>query len=304
VLQAPIATRGAHRPPPGGPVNYIDWPRLMVIGLGHRLPGHRVALSRRPGDRAVGAFPVRLQRQVLLSHGQARRMAALFGPSSADLEHLRSAVRALGTTSVPGLAAALSWRERKTEKTLAHELGRPNTPLVYDPSRRTVRWGLVVSLPPPPAQTPATLPPSSPSVARAPPPMYTPTGLKTLCPNCHVALQSTGSAGLVVCPQCGRLSSARSGGAATAASVVPAAPATVSAPPVRSTTPASATTVTDRRSQELFAAWVTNQPIPCPKCRTPLRHRGVSEYSCPSCGQSVRFPTPADSTPTISVASR
>ena len=42
--------------------------------------------------------------------------------------------------------------------------------------------------------------------------------------------------------------------------------------------------------QEMFAAWVTAQPIPCPKCRTQLRHRGVSEYVCPGCGQLIRFP--------------
>jgi uncharacterized Zn finger protein (UPF0148 family) len=224
-------------------------------------------------------------------------MAALFGPSTADREHLRSAVRALGITSVPGLAAALSWRERKTERTLAIELAQPNSPLLYDPSRRTVRWGLVASTPPAPTPTPALLGTPSPTAARAPPPVYTPTGLKTLCPHCHVALQSTGSAGLVVCPQCGRLSSARSGAIATSSppATKPSAPAP---PPVaRSASPTTSAATTDRRSQELFAAWVTNQPIPCPKCRTPLRHRGVSEYACPSCGQTVRFPSPASSTP-------
>ncbi len=230
-------------------------------------------------------------------------MAALFGPSSADREHLRSAVRALGTTSVPGLAAALSWRERKTERALALELAQPNTPILYDPSRRTVRWGPVANIPAVPAPTPALLAPASPTAPRAPAPMYTPTGLKTLCPNCHVALQSTGSTGLVVCPQCGRLSSARSGGIAVASSAAPAAPAP-SAPVGRPPSPPSSASVTDRRSQELFAAWVTNQPIPCPKCRTPLRHRGVSEYSCPSCGQSVRFPSPAESTPALAATGR
>lgn len=232
-------------------------------------------------------------------------MVALFGPSTADLEHLRSTVRALGTTSVPGLAAALSWRERRTEKLLAHELARPNTPLLYDPSRRTVRWGFVVNDPPPPSQTPAAPRPATPMTPRAPPPIYTPTGLKTLCPNCHVALQSTGSAGLVVCPQCGRLSSARSGGIATGGSSTPAPPSAAPTPVVLSASPpAAATPVSDRRSQELFAAWVTNQPIPCPKCRTPLRHRGLSEYACPSCGQSVRFPSPADTAPGLTTASR
>jgi|SRR5271170_4048217 len=216
-------------------------------------------------------------------------MAALFGPSASDLEHLRSTVRALGTTSVPGLSAALSWRERKTEKLLAHELARPNSPLVYDPSRRTVRWAVTLpELPAPPPPTPALVPARSSSVAPlAPAPVYTPAGLKTLCPHCQVALQSTGSNGLVVCPSCGRLSSARSGGIASPPP---------SAPPVAATFvasgPVATISVADRKSQELFAAWVTNQPIPCPKCRTPLRHSGVRVYGCPSCGQQVRFPEP------------
>jgi uncharacterized Zn finger protein (UPF0148 family) len=217
-------------------------------------------------------------------------MAALFGPSSSDLEHLRSAVRALGTTSVPGLAAALSWRERKTEKLLAHELARPDTPLLYDPSRRTVRWAVV--LPTPSPSVAGSVPTHrAASVPRSPTPVYTPAGLKTLCPHCHVALQSTGASGLVVCPQCGRLSSARSGGVATATVASPPAPAPRPVvPPPAAPGPASETAIGDRKSQEMFAAWVTNQPIPCPKCRTPLRHRGVSEYSCPACGQSVSFP--------------
>ncbi|MCI4364762.1 MAG: hypothetical protein L3K10_01670 [Thermoplasmata archaeon] len=239
-------------------------------------------------------------------------MAALFGPSTTDLEHLRSTVRALGTTSVPGLAAALSWRERKTEKFLAHELSRPNTPLVYDPSRRTVRWAVVMKVPPP-AAAPG-LPPTSPSTPRAPSPVFTPMGLKTLCPRCHVALQSTGSAGLIVCPQCGRLSSARSGGILSGTSTTPTrpTPTTPSAPtvpPPWSSPPAtppssSATASVDRRSQELFAAWVTNQPIPCPKCRTPLRHRGVSEYGCPSCGQQVHFPAPPEKSSGVAIPAR
>jgi uncharacterized Zn finger protein (UPF0148 family) len=218
-------------------------------------------------------------------------MAALFGPSASDLEHLRSTVRALGTTSVPGLSAALSWRERKTEKLLAHELARPNSPIVYDPARRTVRWAVpALEIPAPPPPTPATISaPRSFGTPYAPAPVYTPAGLKTLCPHCQVALQSTGSAGLVVCPGCGRLSSARSGAVSSSAPV--AAPP----PPPAAVIPGPTAMVsgTDRKSQELFAAWVTNQPIPCPKCRTPLRHRGIREYGCPSCGQQIRFPEPA-----------
>src|SRR5271156_4468204 len=220
-LQARTA-EALHRSPLGGPhqlyrlaLTYGNQPRAPVA----RPPGGTV---QRPGRRTAGAFALPLQRHLLLARGKPRPMAALFGPSTSDLEHLRSAVRALGTTSVPGLAAALSWREKKTEKFLAHELARPNTPILYDPSRRTVRWGAVVTLPAPVA-TPTILAaaPSSMSTPRAPPPAYTPTGLKTLCAHCHVALQSTGSPGLVVCPQCGRLSTARSGGIAASAGPTP-----------------------------------------------------------------------------------
>jgi uncharacterized Zn finger protein (UPF0148 family) len=214
-------------------------------------------------------------------------MPPIFGPSESDLDHLRSTVKALGTTSVPGLSAALSWREHKTERLLAHELARPNSPLVYDPARRTVRWALApVEIPAPPPPTPAVLPSGRPGgTPLAPAPVYTPAGLKTLCPHCQVSLQSTGSNGLVVCPQCGRLSSARSGAVATPAPAVAPVP-----PPSGAAEPPAPLTTADRKSQELFAAWVTNQPIPCPKCRTPLRHRGVRIYGCPSCGQQIRFP--------------
>jgi uncharacterized Zn finger protein (UPF0148 family) len=216
-------------------------------------------------------------------------MSGLFGPSEQDLERLRSTVESLGTTSVPGLSAALSWRERKTERLLAHELNRPGTPLAYDPGRRTVRWARA---PPaaPPATEPAPTPPIRSFTARAPappPPVLTATGLKTLCPACHVALQATGSTNLAVCPNCGRLASVRSTPAEpsprAAAPPLPA-PAATPAPG-----PAAGPGREDRRSQELFAAWVTAQPIPCPKCRTPLRHRGIGEYTCAACGQTVTF---------------
>jgi len=214
-------------------------------------------------------------------------MVALFGPSQQDLERLRSTVQSLGTTSVPGLAAALSMRERRAEKLLAHELARPGTPVVYEPSRRLVRWAAAVPTPvaTDPAPTAPALP-TSPRAPRAPSPVFTSVGLKTLCPHCHVPLQSTGSGSLVVCPQCGRLSSARD--ARPADPVPPGAPA----PPVGTSAPA--TTLDDRRSQEMFAAYVSARPIACPKCRTPLRHRALSEYVCPSCGQSVRFPKAAE----------
>jgi len=216
-------------------------------------------------------------------------MVALFGPSEQDLEHLRSTVESLGSASVPGLAAALSMRERKVEKLLAHELQRPGTRLVYEPSRRLVRWAapLVAQASPPENESSAPPLPESPRPPRAPSPVFTPTGLKTLCPHCHVPLQATGTESLVVCPQCGRLSSARDGRANDAAPTVAPAPL-----PSPKSTPSPA--LDDRRSQELFAAYVGSKPIPCPKCRTPLRHRAVSEYVCPSCGQSVKFPKVAE----------
>jgi len=216
-------------------------------------------------------------------------MAGLFGPSPQDLERLRATVRSLGTTSVPGLAAALAWRERKAEKLLAHELDRVGTPLQYDPGRRVVRWALPPA-PAPAASSPDPAPPPLPNAApRGPTPTLTPTGLKTLCPTCRVPLLATGSASLHVCPQCGRLSSSRLATGGEPAAPPRAAPAVPTASPVGGTT-----SLSDRRAQELFAAWVTSSPIACPKCRTPLRHGGVGEYTCPACGQTVAFPKGAD----------
>ncbi len=230
-----------------------------------------------------------------------RPMSPLFGPSEQDLHRLRTTVRSLGVASVPGLAAALDWRPRKAEKLLAHELSRPGTPLVYEPARRTVRWATVPPAPgqPPPSAEPAaarTAPtivvPSR--VPRAPAPVLTSAGLKTLCPHCHVPLLATGATNLAVCPECGRLASPRP--ATPSPSNGTAAPRPSPAPPVSA--PArrgSDGGLADRRSQELFAAYVSSKPIPCPKCRTPLRHRSLSEYTCPSCGELVRFPTAATS---------
>jgi len=204
-------------------------------------------------------------------------MVAFFGPSEQDRERLRATVQSLGTTSVPGLAAALSWRERKAEKLLAQELARPNTPLVYEPARRVVRWARAPPTVAPAREAPMVrprvvdLPARAP---RAPAPVLTGTTLKTLCPSCHVPLIPTGSSSLAVCPQCGRLASSRGGDAEGAAA--PGA--------------GNAKDIPDRRSQELFAAYVSSKPMQCPKCRTPLRHRGLSEYTCPNCAQTVKFP--------------
>jgi len=217
-------------------------------------------------------------------------MARLFRRPPDDLDLLRDAVESLGATSVPGLAAALSWRERRTERALLAELSRPGTPLTYDPSMRVVRWAppfvedpLPASGPNPPSLVGAVERPSA-----LPPPPIAASGVKLACPSCHVPLIAAASGSIVVCPNCGRLTTARARDPARPT----ADPATEGA-----ATPAyGSTPIADRRSQELFAAYVTSKPIPCPRCRTPLRHKGLSEYSCPSCGETVRFvsaPPPA-----------
>jgi len=212
---------------------------------------------------------------------------ALFARTDDELERLRAAVRMLGTTSVPGLSAALSWREHKTEKLLAMELARPGTSVIYEPGRRLVRFTHAVPEPPRSVAAPAPVPVVAEAgdlPPRAAPLVLRGSVLKAQCPSCHVALLSTGSTNLSVCPECGRLSSERT--AEPAAPPPPSLP--VATPGEGGSRPPIA--LTDRRSQEMFAAYVTSRPIPCPKCRTSLRHRGVSEYVCPNCGQLIRFP--------------
>lgn len=217
-------------------------------------------------------------------------MPSLFRRPPDDLGPLRDAVESLGTSSVPGLAAALSWRERRTEKALIDELSRPGSPVTYDPALRVVRWAPpIVEEPPadgpdlPAAEGPAGVP--RPSTALAP------TGAKPVCPSCHVPLLAAATGSIVVCPNCGRLTTVRARAAGTAGEGSAEAPSA----PARGTSP-----IADRRSQELFAAYVTAKPIPCPRCRTPLRHKGISEYACPACGETVRFasaPPPAPVAP-------
>jgi predicted RNA-binding Zn-ribbon protein involved in translation (DUF1610 family) len=217
-------------------------------------------------------------------------MNLLFRPSDHDRQALQSAVRSLHETTVAGLAAALSWRTRKVERLLVDELTRPGTQMAYDPARRVVRWAPPAAVvwsapPPPPTEDPAPRPrvDLGPTLA-APPPVLRSGGLRAQCPSCHVPLAASTSSSLNVCPQCGRLFTSRtatgSGAEAERGSPTPNAPES-SRPPT--------TVYSERLSQELLAAYVTARPIPCPRCRTPLRHRGVSEYSCPSCGEAVRF---------------
>jgi len=218
-------------------------------------------------------------------------MGLLFGSSRRDQVHLLSTLQSLNPTSVAGLAAALSWSERKTERTV-RSLATGHAPLlVFDPHRRMVGVRHRDAAPTSAAISGAIAAPATPAAAPTAVAPGLDLGPRARCLHCDVPLVATSSGGTSVCPECGRLSSRRV--ASTAAPVE----ATRTPPPHPTPPPApieSGRTVVhegDRRSQELFAAWVTARPIPCPRCRTALRHRGVGEYGCPSCGHRVAFET-------------
>ncbi len=220
-------------------------------------------------------------------------MGLFFRPSEHDRRALETTVRSLQETTVAGLAAALSWRTRKVERLLVDELTRSGTSMAYDPARRVVRWAPPVSVvwsdPPPPPTAASPAPPARPRVdlgptLAAPPPVMSSGTLRAQCPSCHVGLVASSSPSLNVCPECGRLFSSRTAGATAPPVAAEGAPAVVA-----KTAPAPSASYGDRRSQELLAAYVTASPIPCPRCRTRLQHRGLSEYGCPSCGEVVRF---------------
>jgi predicted RNA-binding Zn-ribbon protein involved in translation (DUF1610 family) len=209
-----------------------------------------------------------------------------------ELELLRSTVAQLGEATVEGLAAALGWRRRTTERWLAEELRRPGTPLVYDARQGTVRWAAEEDAAEVP---PAFEPPSfAPRIELAPPAPAPPADLPPIrgtCSSCHVPLHPATNGAFAVCPRCGRLSSRRSLEASSSGPPAPFPAPRDGAAPVP---------VEDRRLQEMLAAYVTSQPILCPRCRTPLRHRSLAEYVCPTCGREVRFP----GTPPSGVAAR
>ncbi len=236
-------------------------------------------------------------------------MAFIFGASRRDQVHLVSALQSLTPTSVAGLAAALSWSERKTERVVRELSQSHGSAVVFDPARRLVAvrhpapnphisggvaapvaTPLPGSLPAPSAPAaPARPTVTAPAPAREPAPALPKSlGGEARCPSCQVPLLPTSSGGAAVCPQCGRLSTRAT---RTAAPPRPAEPPTSSSVPVPLESGRTVVHSGDRRSQELFAAWVTSRPIPCPRCRTTLRHRGVGEYGCPSCGHRVTFET-------------
>jgi predicted RNA-binding Zn-ribbon protein involved in translation (DUF1610 family) len=210
-------------------------------------------------------------------------MSFFGGRSRAQRDHVYATLRSLGPTTVDGLAAALSWSVRRTDRVLRDAQGRPEgAALRYDRVAGTVAW----NLPAAPLAAPAPSARAAPMTAAAAAPTLPKSwGASPRCPSCQIALEPTGTGGLF-CSHCGRLAPA------AASSRVAPAPSLAPVPPVRSppTGPApKAPDVSERRAQEMFAAWVTAQPIPCPKCRTPLRHRGVASYGCPACGAQIAF---------------
>lgn len=213
-------------------------------------------------------------------------MSLFGGRSRAQREHVFATLRSLGpTTTLEGLSAALSWSPRHTDRVLRDVTSKPEGAAIrYDRVAGTVAWTLpsAPSVPPATLGAPATPPPaaSTPALPRA-------WGASPKCAACQVVLEPTGTGGMY-CPHCGRL--ATSAGSSRVAAPAPS-PVVGPTPPTR---PAPSPVphpldASDRRAQEMFAAWVTASPIPCPKCRTPLRHRGVASYGCPACGAQIAF---------------
>jgi predicted RNA-binding Zn-ribbon protein involved in translation (DUF1610 family) len=204
-----------------------------------------------------------------------------------ERDQLVSALHSLGPTSLQGLSAALSWPARRTERVVREVATAPNSPVDYDLVHHRIRLRAAVSG----AVGSPTLGPSlgpGPTPERGPEQPSNPgrngpaeAGIPApRCPLCHRPMQGSGTPGSgFLCPSCGQLGA------------VPAVHA-------RPSLPESPTPIPDRRSQEMFAAYVTSRPIPCPRCRTTLRHRGVGDYSCPGCGERVTFSK--DGSPTVS----
>ncbi len=238
-------------------------------------------------------------------------MPPFWGPSVKERSHLIETLETLGPTSLLGLSAALSWSPRRTEKVVVEVIQREEADLIYDRATQTISFPAQPQVAnPAPATTPGTAsaPPVSASVSgaySAPPMTSSSRTLRSLgqiveCPACRVGLETTGTGDSLYCPKCGRLTSA--------ASVRAYGPSTgdenslsIPTPPgaaAPGTVATNSTPRADRRAQELFAAWVTASPIPCPKCRTPLKHRSFAQYTCPKCGQSVTF-APSESSPLV-----
>ncbi|HEV8050215.1 MAG TPA: hypothetical protein VGP88_06440 [Thermoplasmata archaeon] len=222
-------------------------------------------------------------------------MPFLFGSRARDVEQLRQTLPHLTpSTTIAALAAALSWNDRRAEKAVREWERLEPMRVAYDPLTRSVRLlrPAALSVEPTAAPTPTAAP------AAAAPPTALPRAFREVvnCRSCGTAMEPTGTGSGLFCPACGRLSS---GHHAAAPPPLPAPPAptprpvVAPPPPTGANGPSVATgtghSLSDRKAQEMFAAWATAQPIPCPRCRTPLRHHGVGEYRCPGCGETARF---------------
>jgi uncharacterized Zn finger protein (UPF0148 family) len=193
----------------------------------------------------------------------------LFGGEARDRARVLAVVPTTGATNVDQLAAELRWPRDRAVRAV-ERLSAGSSGITYDPTSGAVQHAS------PEARGPKEAPVASPQV---PPPAISAESLRPgLCPDCRTPLTSAGSPGTFYCSSCGTLE--------TRGSRVAAPPGTARAPTPSSP---SAAFAGDRRTQELFAAWVTSSPILCPRCRQPLSHRGVESYACPACGEKVTF---------------
>jgi uncharacterized Zn finger protein (UPF0148 family) len=233
-------------------------------------------------------------------------------PAPDERQHAIATLKSLGTTSVPGLAAALSWTVPRTEKVLREVLRHGPYGLVYDVRSGTIRWGAAPtrSAPTPTAtgsnggwtaSTPrGSNRPALPTISASTTSSYRPTVVPPApsttprfggddqplreCARCHTPLVPTGDVDVFACPMCGR----RLTGTGSLVSPSPSRAAMPSGP--------------DTKIQELIAAWATGQPAPCPQCRQPLRHTADGEFRCGSCGARVSYENPSGSAVTAAVA--
>ena len=192
----------------------------------------------------------------------------LFGEGAKDRTRLVQTLDALGPTSVDQLSQALAWPAHRTARAL-RSLARSGAAIDYDVSTgivRPSRFAVPPPVPEPPAPAAAPVAAEAGDLPRA-----------GLCTVCRSPLTAAGSPGTFYCGHCGNLETRGS---------APARPSPPTASPggVR-----RAGGLDDRQAQELFAAWVTAQPIPCPRCRQTLAHRGMQTYACPACGEAVTF---------------
>ncbi|MGI0052969.1 MAG: hypothetical protein ACRECR_01745 [Thermoplasmata archaeon] len=134
---------------------------------------------------------------------------------------------------------------------------------LLEPAEKPTQAHAPVPPPPGPAPDPAA---SFPASVPAPAP-----AVAGNCPSCQVPYLPTGAAGRFGCPLCG----AHLGPAASAPGAPPSRP--------------------DRAREELLAAWMLGRPLPCPKCRTPLKRAGPAEFRCTGCSGRVAFPELATS---------